>query len=618
MPFAPSFYGSDYGFFQGGSVSSLVPSLYTFALDGRAYLIDDALTGDMGHHHRTIPLLKPQQQSDGKLGEQSINPNGLWRSSVETWHKGAGQTNYDLADSDPARFRDSKGIDPWTRWEMSLLPATAAVAASSNTNLDLAATSSRLFFLDGTDVKYTDDLSAVSTMTGSPGGAWKSITTNGYDIWATDGSNVYHWLRSDSAVGAAYNTVDADLLVWVRGKGRLMGALNTGSTRSVWNITSGSAPTDIKPSIISADFTWVGFAEGPSCIYGAGYQGDKSMVFRWGILDDGSGLDVAVPALVDGLPTGEIVYSIGSYLGFVVIGTDQGLRFAIPDASTGNLTLGALIDLDSPVRCFTGQGSFVWFGWSNYDSVSTGLGRLSLTTFSDPDALVPAYASDLMATTQGNVTSVTTFLGYRVFCISGAGIYKESTSKVASGTLDSGWRSFGISDDKVALLLDVRHEALPAGASVVAALATDGSDDATAVVTSDTQGDTGKSSPISEIRAERFETRFTLYRATVPMTGPTITREVLSMNPTADTGVVIVVPFLLNERDALDRETIPRDPAAELTFLEGLRSSRDVVTYQEGSRSYAVSLEDYVWFPRELTTDRSAFQGTAVVQLKVV
>lgn len=617
MPFASSYYASEYGFFQGGSVSSLVPGLYSHALDGHAFPIDDALQGDMGFHHRTIPLLKQQSQSDGKLGEQSINPNGLWRSSVETWHKGAGQTNYDLADSDPARFRTSKGIDWRTKWELSLLNDTASFITGSATNFDTAATSTRLFFLDGTNVKYTDDLTNVSTMTGSPGTTWKSITTNGYDVWATDGANVYHWTRTDTAVGAAYNAADSDLLVWVRGKGRLMSALNTGSTRSVANITSGAAPTDIKPSIISGDFTWVGFAEGPSCIYGAGYQGDKSMIFRWGILDDGTGLDVAVPALVDGLPTGEVIYSIGSYLGFVLIGTDQGIRFAVPD-DVGNLTLGAQIDLDVPVRCFTGQGSSVWFGWSNYDSASTGLGVLSLTTFSDPDALVPAYGSDLMATTQGNVTSVTSFLGRRVFSISGAGIWAEATTKVSSGTLSTGWRSFGIPDNKIALFIDVRHDELPAGASIVASVATDGSDSSTAVLTSATQGSTGSNAPVGELTGERFEGRYTLNRATATTTGPTLSREVLSMNPTADTGFVIVVPFLLNEVDTVRGETRPRDPDYELTFLESLRSSRDVVTYQEASRSYAVSLEDFVWIPRDLTSDGAAYQGTAVCSLKVV
>lgn len=617
MPFAPAFYGSAYGLYQGGELSSLVPSLYTFALDGHAYLIDDALRGDMGFHHRTIPLLKQQTQSEGKLGEQSINPNGLWRSSVETWHKGTGQTNYDLNDSDPARFRWSKGIDPWTKWQYSLLPDTSALISGSSANYDLAATSTRLFFLDGTNVKYTDDLSTVSTMTGSPGTTWKSITTNGYDVWATDGANIYHWIRSDTAVGAAYNTADSDLLVWIRGKGRLMSAINTGATRSVANIVSAAAPTDIKPSIISGDFTWVGFAEGPSCVYGLGYQGDKSMIFRWGIKDDGTGLDVAIPALVDGLPTGEVAYSIGSYLGFVLIGTDQGIRFALPD-DAGNLTLGSLIDLDSPVRCFTGQGSSVWFGWTNFDSLSTGLGRLSLTTFSDPDGLVPAYASDLMTTNQGNVTSVTTFLGRRVFAVASAGVYVEATTKVAFGSLYSGWRSFGIPDDKIALSLDVRHLTLPVGASVVASVAIDGGSSALSVLTSDGAGDTGKQTSVGEISAERFEVRFQLNRATATTIGPTVTREVLSMNPTADTGFMIVVPFLLNEVDNVSNTTIDRDPADELEFLEGLRSTRDIVTYQEGSRSYAVSLEDFVWLPRDLTSDRSAFQGTAVVSLKVV
>lgn len=598
-------------FYQGGSVSSEVPSVYSHALDGHVFLVDRAATGDALFRHVTIPLLKQQSQNDGKLGEQSINPNGLWRSSVETWHKGAGQLNYDLADSDPARFRTSKGVDVWTRWQLSLLPDTSQLVSSANTNLQLAATSTRLFWIDGTAVKYTDDLSAVSSMTGTKN--WVSITTDGYYVYGTDGSDLYRWLRTDTSIGSAWNTTDMDTVVWVRGKGRLMAS----KADEVYNVTSASAPSGIKPSIISSDFRWVGFAEGPSVIYGAGYQGNKSLIFRWGIKADGT-LDVAIPALVDGLPDGEIIYTIRSYLGFVLIGTDQGIRFAIPDTTNGNLTLGALIDVDTPVRCFDGAGSQVWFGWSNYDSTSTGLGRVSLTTFSDPSSLVPAYASDLMYTAQGNVLSIATFLGKRVYAVSGSGVVAESVNLVSSATMSGGWRSFGIPDNKVALYLDVRHDPLPAGATVVAAIAKDGSTTYASVLSSSTTSDTGALVPAGEILGQRFEVKYTLTRATVTTTGPAVTREVLSMNPTADTGFVIFFPALLNEVDNVNNSTRDRDPAMELAFLQDLRASRDVVTYQEGSTSYPVSLEDLAWFPRDLTSDRSAYQGTALLQLKVV
>lgn len=606
------------GFYTGGVLSADVPTLYMHALDGHNYLLDTAQEGDFRHHHRTIPLLKPQTQTTDKLGERSINPNGLWRSSIESWHKGCGQLNYDLDESDPARFRSSKGVDWATRWQLSLLPDTTQFASSANTNLRLAPTSTRLFWLDGTDVKYDDDLSgSPSTMTGPPGTTWTSITTDGYNVWACDGTSLYDWVRTDTAIGAAVNTGDLDLVVWVPGKARLMGAHDS----DVYNITTvGAAYTDIGPSTISTDFRWVGFAEGPSVVYGAGYQGDKSMIFRWGIRSDGTGLDAAVPALVDGLPDGEIVQWIKSGLGFLLIGVDDGVRFAIPDKDTGNLTVGAKIDLDAAVRCFEFQGSSVYFGWTNYDSTSTGLGRISLTTFTDADNLVPAYGSDLMATTQGAVLDVCTFLGRRVFTVSGAGVYVEhATNKVASGTIESGWRSFGIPEEKVALRLDVRHDTI--AGSVAAAIAVDGSATYTDAFASSSTYPTGAEVSVGQLRGEKFETQITLTRDSGDTTtGPTVTREVLKINPTADTGLRIIAPVMLNRQDTIGTVTRQRDPNTELQFLEELRSTRRQVTWQSGSLSYPVSLEDFVWLPEDAVDGPNgdkAYTGTCVLDLKV-
>ena len=611
-------------FYEGLGVSSEVPQLYSFALSGHPYLPDDVQQGEYRWRHTTIPLLKQQQQSDGKLGQKSINPNGLWRSSVETWHKGAGQLNYDLDDSDPARFYQSKGFDPWTRWNGSMLPDTTALVASANTNLRLAATTTRLFWTDGTAVKYSDDLAAVASMTGSPGSAWVGIASTGDYVYASNATDIYRWAATDTAVtagGSPWSTGNVGGLWWVRGKARLMAIGTGGTSTEVYNITSSTLPSSIAPAIIPTGFTWVGFCDGPGVIYGAGYSGDKSLIFRWGIKSDGTGLDVAIPALVDGLPDGELVYSIASYLGFVLIGTDQGVRLAIPNQTTGNLTVGALIDIDHPVRCFEGQGSSVWFGWTNYDTDSTGLGRLSLTTFTDPDNQVPAYASDLMsasdATVQGNVLSVGTFLGKRVFAVSGAGVYAEDTDLVPEAWVESGWRSFGIPDDKVAMLIDVRHE--PLVGTVAASLALDGSSTFAGVLTNSTAGMTGATVPAGELTAERFNSKLTLTRDAVTTTGPTVSREVLSMNPTADTGFLIIFPALLNEKDVIGQTSKFRDPDAELRYLQNLRASRDVVAWQEGSRTYSVSLEDFVWLPRfsGLLPDKSAFPGTCVLQLKV-
>lgn len=610
-------------FYTGAGTSLLVPNVYPVALAGRNYLIDL----ESGQFRRqSIPMLRTQADASNLPNESSLNPEELWRRGQEMWHKGAGQVFLDRPESDSARFRSSKGINPWERWQVSLLPETDQKRTSANTNLQLAVAGANLYLIDGAAVVTTADITpgtpTFTALTGSPGGAWKSITSDGDLVYATDGNDIYRWSSGATAVGAAWNTQDVDLLVWVRGKGRLMAALNTGATRSVFNVTSAAAPTDIAPTTIGATFTWVGFAEGANVIYGAGYKGDKSAVFRWGIKSDGTGLDAAIPALIDGLPDGEIIRSIYSYAGFVKLGTDLGIRYCQPDTA-GNLRVGPIIRTANPVRCFEGQDRFVWFGMTNYDASSTGLGRLdpSIDT-GDSDVPVPAWASDLMAgdtatPVQGNVLSIATFQNRRVFAVSGQGVWAEEATLVASGSFDSGLFAYGIGDPKVAMFADIRHTAL--AGTITTAVSVDGGP----FNTVDSSATDGSVNPapfaVGEKVGHTFELRQTLTRhATATMTGPTLTRHTLRSYPGPNRGQVFTVPLILYEQIDIENQTVPLDVLAEFQFLENVWSARLPVTFQLGDESHSVLLDDFDWQPRRQTSDRAWWDHTFVVRLKKV
>jgi hypothetical protein len=161
-------------------------------------------------------------------------------------------------------------------------------------------------------------------------------------------------------------------------------------------------------------------------------------------------------------PTGQVLTSIGretvqslkAYFAVLMIGTDKGLRAAAIGGQAGQLTLGSLIEMALPPRCFETQSRFVFFGWDDYDGEHTGLGRADLSKFNND---VPAYASDLMATTQNAVTSIVTFNGLRLFTVSGHGIYGETTNKVTSGTISSGWLNYALAYPKIALKMSVQY-----------------------------------------------------------------------------------------------------------------------------------------------------------------
>lgn len=571
-------------FFTGQSRSMEVPHKWDVSINGRGYMID-LNADDDGFSRRSIPLLRNQANTGEQFGELSLNPEGLWRKSQDSWDHGAGQTYLDRQDSDPRRFRSSKGVDVWTRWGMSLLPDTSNKHTTTNTNLLLQPVGTSLYLTDGTALRMTTTITGLpvwTAVTGTPN-APTSIASDGFHVWTAHGtSGVYRTTRG-AASTSSYATGTATLVGYV--KGRLMAA----SGPSIYNITAAGALPAALFTQPNTDFTWVGFADGQAAIYAAGFSGDKSLIYRIGIKADGTGLDA--PIVAGELPDGEVVRSIGSYLGFVILGTDQGVRFCATDGN-GNLTVGSLIRTASPVRCFEGQDRFVWFGWTNYDTLSTGLGRLDLSTFIAP--LTPAYASDLMATGQGDVQSVATFAGVRVFTVSGVGVFAQSSTLVPSGQLDTGLISYGLSDPKVAVYLDVRLSRIVG--SNAGWLATDGGE--FLLVGTRSGADDDKAFLAGESSGENFEVRHVLSRSTTDTTvGPVISRYTLRAYPKpAARGEIFTVPLLLHTTvtDRTDSK-VNVDVDAELDALLGLQNSRRLVIYQVGNRSHTVLIDDSVF-----------------------
>lgn len=590
--------------YSGTGSSSLVPSQYDCAINGLNFMVDRKY---IDRFRRTsISLLKPQQDGSGNVSEQSLNPEEFARRAAESWHHGAGQSRLDRADSDPYRFNTSKGVDVWTKWKLTLLNATASKRSSSNTNLQLVAAGTYAYLADGNEVYSTTDLTTWTSrdvQDGESAQSVKSIATNGSTVYAALGSNGIHSGAAGSDF-AHYSDLSCTLLGYV--KGRLMAA----NGASIYNVTaSGAAPSALLT--LGTGFTWVGFAEGPSAVYCAGYSGDKSLVYRTAVKADGTALDV--PVVAGELPDGEIIRSIQGYLGKLLVGTDKGVRVFDLDTS-GNLTDSSkVIPTTAGVYCFEPQDRFVWYGLTNYDTLSTGLGRLDLGTFTD--SLTPAYASDLMATIQGAVLSAITFGGVRVFAVSAAGVYAENAAaKVSSGTISSGLVGYGMADTKVAMYLDTRFETLPASTTVVVAIASDGG----SFVTLDTAMTTGITSLVSaagQYRAENFEVRLTLTGSAA--TAPTVTRWTMEANAAPGRGEYIDVPLLLFEtvKDRHDKDQ-PLDVASAYSALKSLEALGSPASYQDGMGTELVFADDHEFIASGYTKKRDAWNGTYIVRLR--
>src|SRR5690606_16876467 len=305
---------------------------------------------------------------------------------------------------------------------------------------------------DDDEILLTDDLDTFTALEDADGGPVLSMVSDGYHVWTAHGSNgIYRTTRGDSAT-ASQVTGTVELLAFA--KGRVIAAAGG----SIYDATAAAVDDspDTLPSALyehpNPDFQWNSVTECEAWIYAGGFSGDKSHVYRISIDDETT--NHLPPAAAAPLPDGEVVTALQGYLGFVLIGTTRGVRFAVP-SQQGDLTLGAVIETPHPVRCFEPQDRFVWFGWSDYDGASTGLGRIDLSVFADADALLPAHASDLMVTGHGAVPAVVTFQDKRVFAVEGMGFYTESEELVPEGHIDSGAIGFGIADPKIGLYVDV-------------------------------------------------------------------------------------------------------------------------------------------------------------------
>ena len=98
-------------------------------LDSVSYEIDTT-----EYTRTTVPALREQRDTSKEPGENALDTSGAWTRSQTDWSYGAGQTHFDLDDSDRRRFHTSSGIDPWTKGQITLLPITEQKKSAASNN----------------------------------------------------------------------------------------------------------------------------------------------------------------------------------------------------------------------------------------------------------------------------------------------------------------------------------------------------------------------------------------------------------------------------------------------------------------------------------------------------
>ena len=389
----------------------------------------------------------------------------------------------------------------------------------------------------------------------------------------------------------------------------------------------------------NSGFRFSAAAAGSGNIYYAGHVPTGpvptlSVIYQNTIEPTGTALTIPVQALP--MEGGEYATSLYGYLNFIFVGSNLGVRMCRtlsqydPTGNQGDLEAGPLIPglfppgpVNSPVYAQVGNNRFMYFGWNNYDSTSTGLGRMDLSTFIDTQA--PAFASDLMVTGQGTITSMDwcTIDNSPVFVVQGQGVYVGSSEVVNSGYVQSGYIGYGIADDKIVLAGDI-GTIEPQSGTVAMALASDSNSNVFAYVgqqNSSSSGGTPNQSvfAINAVRGEQFTTRLTLTRDANNNQSPIMHRWMLKAIPAVVAGTTVSVVLRMWAVEDIVGQDHFFDPYVEKAFLENLRTTQTVFAYTEGPLTYPYcTVEEIDWLPEKKQDSmvEGGYQGNLIVYIK--
>lgn len=562
----------------------------------------DASTAEQPYRRQTAPYRKEQQDNSTEPGEQSLS--GWWLRSQSSFHFGAGSKFYEPAQDQNLRFKfeSSEGVNVWTAGEVTLLKdvdeqSTLTIGSSDIANVRTISTG--VLVKDGDDI-YKIDTAGVSTHLVN----WGSTVY----AFADDGVYVY-WIVNNSGKGAIYRKPLSSSTTTTSGslgdavkmyehptkaaatntifeyvKDRFIfcigNAIFSGYVSSATAITVDNSDNAFYTHNYS-DYKYTAITASPSDIYISGYEGDNSVIYR--VYTDGTfsnGFpDLTTVLVVAEFPRGEVVYSIKAYLGYMIIGTSNGVRVAqLQD--DGSLVYGPIIfRSEQTVHQITCADRYAWV--TNRIGDDAGLTRIDLGTQIEP--LVFAYANDLQAIgVSKEVHGVASLADTDrlVFTTIGSGgkIYIENATRLrSSGFIKTGRIRFNTTEDK--FFKYVKERAIYPGGSIGIATA-----DSTIITVDNSNGNSDIGIPETNA-ADQKQFVFTLNRSsTVNTSGPTMYGYQVKALPAIRRQRLIQYNLYCfdNEMDKFNNRIGYQGRAYErINLFEDLEATSDIVTVQD-------------------------------------
>lgn len=597
----------DQAFFDGAATSDDPSFFLPVALGGHTYAIEL----DEFEWSTVPPLRQPIDQSP-EPGDQSLNTEGQWKVSATNWWDGAGQRYWDDPDSDRFRFLSSFGIDVWEKNTVSLLHAVEPILSSSETNLELLASDIYLYVADGTNVRFTNDPTAASptwTTAMSPPTAPTKLATDGAYVYAACGASGIYRTTLGASSGAQFSSQPASLVAYANG--RLFAAY----ANSLYQIQADGVAALVFTHDLAA-YRWSSVVGTPGAVFAGGNVGDRNTIYSITLNDDAT---LGVPTYADSLAYGETLNDMCHYGPVVALGTSFGIHVATINGA--EMQHGPLIKIPGGVSRFDPRGEFVWFGWRNYDTAHTGLGRLSLARFVDD--LTPAYASDLMVEAQGDIDGIASLGDRRYFSVAGTGVFAERSHCVDEGEIDSGAIRFSTTERKILIGVELAHEPLT-GMIEVVAIDDTGSETVVGFADGARTPNAITSGPYDNLRfiAEGAHIKLVLHCDPAAQQSPMVHRWSLRASAVPVRIDAIVLPIIMAPSVTFSGNTVSYDTLKEFLFLKDLESSRAPASLRVGQAARTVQVDQIRISPKKLgqgwNDDLSFFEGIYFVRVLTI
>ena len=240
--------------------------------------------------------------------------------------------------------------------------------------------------------------------------------------------------------------------------------------------TATALPTAVYTHPVN-DFVFTSITSSGAAIYVAGYSGSQSNIQKFTLASNGTMPTLTSAITAAEMPSGELVYKIYYYLGYMLIGTTKGVRVAAV-SDDGSIAYGPLLFLsEQPVYDFAARDRYVWCA-TNVDG-APGTTRIDLGqplgTLIFPYAWDTYYfPEDTTARVTGRYTTACAFINGTdriAFCTNykttNGRVYIESASRlVYEGYLQTGFIRYNTLENKLFKIMDARFNSANGGLNI--------------------------------------------------------------------------------------------------------------------------------------------------------